>query len=219
MGYPKKLLADDESIVYELRPHWRALVVPIVVFLVTIGFGVYLLAKWDNSVGRWLIGLVMLVLFVVWVVRPFIYWWSTQYVFTDHRIIVRTGIIARKGRDMPLSRVNDVSFEHSFIERFLNCGTLLVESAGTQGQLRIQSVPNVEQIQRDIYRLHDEDDERRRRQYSGQAQQPPQGYQPPPQGYQQPQPGYQQPPANPGGSQGPQFQMPPQDTPPGGAGS
>jgi uncharacterized membrane protein YdbT with pleckstrin-like domain len=65
---------------------------------------------------------------------------------------------------MPLSRVNDVSFSHSFLERFLNCGTLQVESAGTQGQLIITSVPNVEQIQRDIYRLHDEDDMRRRRQ-------------------------------------------------------
>ena len=73
------------------------------------------------------------------------------------------------------------------------------------------SVPDVEQIQREIYRLHDEDDERRRRQYSGQAQQPPQGYQQPPQGYQQP-------PVAPGGPQGPQFQVPPQDTPPGGAG-
>jgi len=111
MGYPKKLLADDESIVYELRPHWRALVVPIVVFLLTIGVGVYLMAKWDSSAGRWFILAVMLLLLIFWVVRPFIYWWSTQYVFTDHRIIVRTGIIARKGRDMPLSRVNDVSFE------------------------------------------------------------------------------------------------------------
>ena len=72
--------------------------------------------------------------------------------------------------------------------------------------IQIRSVPDVERIQREIYRLHDEDDERRRRQYSGQAQQPPQGY--------------QQPPVNPGGPQGPQFQVPPRDpTPPGGAGS
>ena len=80
-----------------------------------------------------------------------------------------------------------------------------------QGQLRIQSVPNVEQIQRDIYRLHDEDDERRRRQYSGLPPQPAQGM--------QQQPGYQPPPVGPGGSQGPQFQLPPQDAPPGGTGS
>ncbi len=171
MGYPKKLLADDENIVYELRPHWRALVMPVVVFLLTLGVGSYLLASLSDSDsataswGRWLVVVAALVLLVAWVVRPFVFWYSTQYVFTDHRIIVRTGIIARKGRDMPLSRVNDVSFSHSFIERFLNCGTLQVESAGTQGQLVIHSVPNVEQIQRDIYRLHDEDDMRRRRQY------------------------------------------------------
>jgi uncharacterized membrane protein YdbT with pleckstrin-like domain len=173
MAYPTKLLADDEHIVYELRPHWRALVVPVLVFLVTLGVGSYLLAKAStsgsallDSVGvRWGIVAVVVVVLVVWVIRPFLAWYSTQYVFTDHRIIVRTGVVARKGRDMPLSRVNDVSFSHSLVERFLNCGTLQVESAGTQGQLVIHSVPNVEQIQRDIYRLHDEDDERRRRQY------------------------------------------------------
>jgi len=169
MAYPKKLLADDEKIIYELRPHWRALISPVIVFLLTVGFGTYLLAKFDNSGVRSMVGIAMLVVLVVWVLRPFVYWYSTQYVFTDHRIIVRTGVVARKGRDMPLSRVNDVSFSHSFIERFLNCGTLQVESAGTQGQLVISSVPDVEQIQRDIYRLHDEDDMRRRRQ----SEQPP----------------------------------------------
>ncbi|MBI1379348.1 MAG: PH domain-containing protein [Frankiales bacterium] len=173
MAYPKKLLADDEQIVYELRPHWRALVAPAFVFLVTLGVGFFLLAKFDNAAVRWIVAGVMVIALVVWVVRPFVYWYSTQYVFTDHRIIVRTGIIARKGRDMPLSRVNDVSFSHSFIERFLNCGTLQVESAGTQGQLVITSVPNVEQIQRDIYRLHDEDDMRRRQQYEQRPGPPP----------------------------------------------
>ena len=165
MAYPKKLLADDESIVYELRPHWRALVTPVIAFLLTLGLGFYLLAKWDNSAARIVIGVVMVLSLIVLVLRPFIYWYSTQYVFTDHRIIVRTGVVARKGRDMPLSRVNDVSFSHTFLERFLNCGTIQVESAGTQGQLIIKSVPDVERIQRDIYRLHDEDDMRRRQQY------------------------------------------------------
>jgi len=162
MGYPTKLLADDESIVYELKPHWRALVVPVIVLLVTLGIGIFAIASWDNSGLRWTVLVVMLLVLVIWVVRPFLYWLTTQYVITDHRIIVRTGLISRSGRDMPLSRVNDVSFKKSVIERFLNCGTLMIESAGTQGQLIISSVPDVEDIQREIYRLHDEDDERRR---------------------------------------------------------
>ncbi len=162
MGYPTKLLADDETIQYELKPHWRALVVPVIVLLVTLGLGIWLIAKFDNSGLRWTVLIIMLLILVVAVVRPFLYWMTTQYVITDHRIIVRTGLISRSGRDMPLSRVNDVSFKKSAIERLLNCGTLMIESAGTQGQLIISSVPDVEDIQREIYRLHDEDDERRR---------------------------------------------------------
>jgi uncharacterized membrane protein YdbT with pleckstrin-like domain len=162
MGYPTKLLADDESIQYELKPHWRGLVVPVIVLLVTLGLGIWLIAKFDSSGVRWTVLIIMLLVLVVAVVRPFLYWMTTQYVITDHRIIVRTGLISRSGRDMPLSRVNDVSFKKSATERFLNCGTLMIESAGTQGQLIISSVPGVEDIQREIYRLHDEDDERRR---------------------------------------------------------
>jgi uncharacterized membrane protein YdbT with pleckstrin-like domain len=170
MGYPQKLLNGNESIVYEMRPHWRSLVFPVVALLLTVGIGSYLYAKaggldegGSRSVLQWAIGLAALFVIVVWVIRPVVYWYSTIYVLTDHRIIIRTGIIARRGRDMPLSRVNDVSFGHTVIERFLNCGTLVVESAATQGQLVIANVPNVETIQREIYRLHDEDDTRRRR--------------------------------------------------------
>lgn len=165
MGYPTKLLADDEHIVYELKPHWRALVMPVVVLLVTVGLGGYALASWQNQGVRWIVLGTMLLVLLIWVVRPFLYWLTTQYVITDHRIIVRTGLVRRSGRDMPLSRVNDVSFSKSVIERFLNCGTIMIESAGTQGQLVISSVPDVEDIQREIYRLHDEDDERRRGRY------------------------------------------------------
>ena len=167
MGYPTKLLADDESIQYELKPHWRALVGPAFVLLLTLAVGIWLIARFDNSGLRWSVLVVMLIVLVVFVVRPFLYWMTTQYVITDHRIIVRTGLISRSGRDMPLSRVNDVSFKKSAIERFLNCGTLMIESAGTQGQLIISSVPDVEDIQREIYRLHDADDERRRNKPTG----------------------------------------------------
>ncbi|MFN8147327.1 MAG: PH domain-containing protein [Candidatus Nanopelagicales bacterium] len=68
-----------------------------------------------------------------------------RYVITNHRIIVRFGLIARNGRDMPLSRVNDVSFSHT-VDQISNCGTITVESAGEKGQLTMRGVPNVETI-------------------------------------------------------------------------
>jgi uncharacterized membrane protein YdbT with pleckstrin-like domain len=98
-----------------------------------------------------------------WTVLPFLRWITTSYVITDRRIITRTGIIARTGRDMPISRVNDVTFSHSgLLERILRCGTLVVESAGERGQLTLRDVPHVEEVQRDVYRLAEADEERRR---------------------------------------------------------
>jgi uncharacterized membrane protein YdbT with pleckstrin-like domain len=84
-------------------------------------------------------------------------WVTTHYVVTNRRIITRRGIIARSGRDMPLSRVNDISFSHTVWERILGCGTLVVESAGETGQLTLASVPNVEHVQRRIYELADDE--------------------------------------------------------------
>ena len=179
MGYPKKLLADDEEIVYDMRPHWRALVAPIIVFLVTMVIGFFLLAKLAGndafyvSGARILVVAIMLVSLFGWVLRPLAYWWTTQYVVTNRRLIVRSGLIARNGRDMPLSRVNDVSFHHTVIDQFMNCGTLIVESAGEKGQLEMRAVPDVENLQREVYRLHDEDDMRRRRAAEGQPPPPP----------------------------------------------
>ena len=62
-------------------------------------------------------------------------------------------MLARQGRDVPLSRINDITFSHSLFERILGCGTLVVESAGERGQVVLTEVPNVEQVQRTLYDL------------------------------------------------------------------
>jgi uncharacterized membrane protein YdbT with pleckstrin-like domain len=72
---------------------------------------------------------------------------------------MRSGILARQGRDVPLSRINDVSFQHSAFERLLGCGTLIVESAGERGQVQLSDIPHVEKVQRRVYDLVDKADD------------------------------------------------------------
>jgi membrane protein YdbS with pleckstrin-like domain len=165
MGYPAKLLTQGESIEFETRPHWRSMIVPSLVLLLTVAVAGYLLATiGDGTVqgwARWAVVLVALLVIVLWFVRPLLTWLTTQYVFTSRRIITRTGIIARSGKDMPLSKVNDVSFQYTILERVLGCGTLTVASASEDGELVIRNVPKVEEIQREIYRLAEADAQRR----------------------------------------------------------
>lgn len=167
-GIPKRLLADDEEVVMAMRPHWKIMVWPVVILLVISPLATYVATIIPESGGAqpWLrlaVAVLALLVLLRWVLWPFLKWTTTSYVVTDRRIITRVGVVARRGRDMPISRVNDVTFEHSSVlERMLGCGTLVVESAGERGQLVLTDVPHVEEVQRDVYRLAEADEERRR---------------------------------------------------------
>jgi len=169
MAYPQKLLAPGEVIRFETRPHWRAIIVPLIVLVATVfgfAFLVNVLANaLPNTFGvilRWIVFAGAAIIVIVWTIRPFLRWLTTDYVFTDRRIIVRKGIITRQGKDMPLSKINNVSFEVPAMGRVLNYGALQIQSAGENDGLTIEDVPDVEEIQRQIYEFIEADDSRRR---------------------------------------------------------
>jgi uncharacterized membrane protein YdbT with pleckstrin-like domain len=167
MAYPQKLLAPDESIEFETRPHWRALFVPGLVLVLTVFGMVFLYFSVDSwwggpTIWRWIVVGIGILILVLWAVAPFLRWLTTEYTFTDRRIIVRSGIITRNGKDMPLAKVNNVSFSVPAMGRVLNYGELVIQSAGENEGLTIEDVPDVEEIQRHIYELIEADERRRR---------------------------------------------------------
>ena len=153
-------LSDGEEVVLDLHPHWGRLFVPVLVLLVACllaGFGVALIPKGGGQqIERWiLIGIAAVV--VIWLtILPYLRWLTTKYVLTTDRLIIRSGILARHGRDIPLNRINDVSFSETVLERMLRSGTLVVESAGDNGQISLTDVPRVEHVQREVYRMVDQ---------------------------------------------------------------
>jgi uncharacterized membrane protein YdbT with pleckstrin-like domain len=164
MAFPEDILDSDEHVVRSMRPHWRRIagpivLTPIVVFLVT-----YLALKLDGDGAqkylRWLVLVAGLVVLVWWCLRPYLVWLTTRYVLTDRRVLMRSGVLSKSGRDVPLTRVNDVSFKASLIERLFRSGTLTIESAGERGQVLLNDVPRVEEVQREIYRLVEDEEQR-----------------------------------------------------------
>jgi uncharacterized membrane protein YdbT with pleckstrin-like domain len=158
MGFPQRLLADDERLVLVLRRHIKVIFAPIlllVLVLVLIGLS-FLVHGGAQPVFSIAVAVVGLLIVLRWVLWPILIWLNTTYVITTHRLIMRTGVLNRSGRDMPLTRLNDVSFEHSLFERMLGCGTLMVESGGESGQLILTEIPKVELVQRTLYQLADD---------------------------------------------------------------
>src|SRR4051812_31784801 len=180
VAYSRRLLGEGEEIVHELHPHWKALFFPVLLIPVLVGVATFLYFSIDgdgsaNNAGRWAVIILAAVILIWGSLIPYLRWRTTIYVMTTDRLITRSGILSRSGRDIPLSRVNDVSFSHNVFERMLRCGTVTVESAGERGQLVMTDVPKVEFVQRELYRLVDEHTRQR-----GGARDPDAEEQPPP---------------------------------------
>jgi uncharacterized membrane protein YdbT with pleckstrin-like domain len=92
-------------------------------------------------------------------VRPLLIWRCTHYVFTDERVLLQDGVIARERRDLPLARVSDHGMSQSLLERMFGCGTLTIDSIGDQAAV-LESVPHVPHVQTLLYELIDADRER-----------------------------------------------------------
>lgn len=160
MSFAEKLLADDERVVIDLRPHPKALAVPVLVFVLSCAIAGVLIGLLEKSLATLIILAVAAGLIAIFSLAPLLRWYCTHFVVSDRRVMMRSGVLARKGRDVPLSRINDIHFEHSLLERVLGCGSLVIESAGERGQVRLREVPGVQQVQRRIYQLVEDTDDR-----------------------------------------------------------
>jgi uncharacterized membrane protein YdbT with pleckstrin-like domain len=165
--YPDSLLADDERVVKHLHPHWITLLIPTVLLVVIVGLGSFLAAIVPGGsaqgILRIVIAAVAVVAVLVAVLVPYLRWRTTHYVLTTHRLMTRVGILNHTGRDVPLNRINNAMYEQSFFERIVNSGTLVVESAGEDGQQVFRNIPEADQTQQLINRLVEGDHDRRTR--------------------------------------------------------
>ena len=154
MAYPDDLLASGEEIVMHKHPHWKMLVGPVLVLLIVVALGSFLAALAGSQTWAPWARLVLLVVGLVLVLRftgaPVIRWRTTHFVITTRRVLVREGLITRRGMDIPMSRINSVQFRHTLLERLLGCGTLIIESAAEE-PLEFDDIPDVERVHSLLY--------------------------------------------------------------------
>lgn len=188
MAYPDDLLSDGERVILHKHSHWKMLLVPYIVLLVTLGLGVWLTilvsdTSW-SMVGYIAIGAVALIILVWLFFIPFVRWRTTHFIVTTDRVMAREGVVNRTGIDIPLARINSVRFEHGLVDRVFGCGTLIIESA-SQEPLEFDDIPSVEKVHTMLYReINDNPHDDFVQQPAPQAQQypPQQTQQYPPQG-------------------------------------
>lgn len=151
MGYPTRLLSEDEVIETEFRPHWSGILREGLVILAgVIAMAIALWLDWPAWSYAVIVGLVL-----VLVVRGLVRWANTLHVITNERLIYRAGFVAKQGTEIPLEVIQNVAFNQSMFERIFGTGDLMIESAGTHGQTRYKDIPRPEAVQSLIYKMRE----------------------------------------------------------------
>ncbi|HLN78022.1 MAG TPA: PH domain-containing protein [Nocardioidaceae bacterium] len=150
MGLPAEQLSPGEHIVLEMHEHWKHLLGTMLICgLALVGLVVVLLVSPEEGFLAWLdtIGWVafagVVLIFGVW---PVLAWWNRTYTLTNERLATRTGVLRRSGRDIPLTRINDVAFDQGILDRIVGSGTLKVSAASEEGTVVLKDIPHIHQV-------------------------------------------------------------------------
>jgi uncharacterized membrane protein YdbT with pleckstrin-like domain len=163
MGFPRRLLADHEEMVLDLRPHWIALAGPTLVLVLVIVAEILLFANFEPpEVVTWLAVLAGAVILIAFPVRAFMTWATSHFVVTSDRVIHRSGWLAKRSMEMPLERINDVTFTQSVLERLVGAGSLRIQSASEYGQNHFRDIRRPEDVQKLIYEMAEANEARMR---------------------------------------------------------
>ncbi|HMC41428.1 MAG TPA: PH domain-containing protein [Acidimicrobiales bacterium] len=151
MPFPLRLLNEGEDIVLDLQPHWWALVPPaagvvvalaLAIVILLVGLSDYVLVL-PAALGV----LAAMVLLDRWLRRR-----TTNFVLTTDRLVFRSGVISKRGKEVPLMRIQDITFHQSMFGRLIGAGDLMIESAGERGQEVFPNLPRPAQVQNAVYR-------------------------------------------------------------------
>lgn len=154
MPFPQKLLTDDEHIILDLRPHWKALAEPLLWSVLLAVAAILLGSKvsGDNAAAiRWAIAGAAIVAWIWLAGIRLARWKFTEFVLTNERLIARSGVIAKVSKEIPLERVNDVTVTQSMLDRLLRSGDIRLESAGEFGQQTFDDIGHPVEVQKKIY--------------------------------------------------------------------
>ncbi|MFH1194871.1 MAG: PH domain-containing protein [bacterium] len=123
-------LKKDEKIILVTHKHWFVLTLPFLVALLTTALCVYLFAWRKVESGLILIpaAIALLFFFYKYIERHFDIWAVTNF-----RVIDEAGVFSIMAKESPLDKINNTSFQQSFIGRFFDYGDVQIQTAAESG--------------------------------------------------------------------------------------
>lgn len=122
-------LQTNENILLRTRTNWTVLVLPMLIAIVALAFGIWL----GNALGLIWVALIILPAlgYFGW---KYLEWKHNIWVITNFRVIDEFGIFNINTRESPLDKINNVSYSQSVWGRLFGFGNVEIQTAATTGE-------------------------------------------------------------------------------------
>ncbi|WP_299525394.1 PH domain-containing protein [uncultured Methanobrevibacter sp.] len=158
----------NEKIIYQTKPNMllgcKKAIFGVILLIVVLSVAspiisfigemqVYLISYVKLSLTRYAaIALFVIILFIIlYIIGQLINWYYMEYILTDSRIIVKSGVLYTKKNYMPYGTIQDVSSSQSIMAKILNVGTISVYSAYDNNQMKLANISNVSEVEDIIF--------------------------------------------------------------------
>lgn len=122
-------LQPNEKILLRTHTNWTVLIVPTLIAIVALGFGIWL----GNALGLIWAAIVILsgLSYFGW---KYLEWKHNIWVITNFRVIDEFGIFNIDTRESQLDKINNVSYSQSIWGRLFGFGDVEIQTAATTGE-------------------------------------------------------------------------------------
>lgn len=153
MRRPSFVPEEDEQVLLETGPHWIRLAPRLVPPLVLLAVCIVGFVAW-TSAPIWFAWVLLagVALALAYAGGRVASWRATCLVVTNERVVHRYGVLRRTGREIPVVRVQDVTYHQRLAERLLGIGEIRVASAGSGSTEVVTGLPDPAEVQRIVNR-------------------------------------------------------------------
>ncbi|MCK4351825.1 PH domain-containing protein [candidate division WOR-3 bacterium] len=133
-------LLTQEKIIYQTHPHLILIIVPIIcIGLIWIFFSYFLCPLFEEYKNLCIKVLAVTFLFVI--LTFFLDWKNSLYFVTNLRITKQRGIVGKRTMSIWYAQIEDLSCQLSIFGEIIGFGDLIIESAGTYGNIKFKGMP------------------------------------------------------------------------------
>ena len=133
MRYVRRVLQPGETVVYDTKLHWVIYIRAILLLVVCVILVAAAVTTSDNqnlSLALEIAAAIFALLALSAALRAFVRRATTELAVTDHRVIYKTGLLARHTIEMNRDKVESVDVDQTLLGRIFGYGTIIVRGTG-----------------------------------------------------------------------------------------